>query len=250
MVRSRATTQLALVVLTAMPAASLAQDNASIFVRPVDPTIDLTTASAVTLEVVVDAANLTGDFFAFNQYDFDLRLTAQDEALPLAQVTDFADQPQATAPTTGVPAQGDPWTGGRRPGAFPFASIAAGGSQQGPYGAEIVQVIPQGIRLTSGFEVITGRQGAPAAPDNNTFINQSREYEVFRFTVERTPANGELLIALSDAIINIYPSGDSAFNRFLEGFETRSLTLPALIPSPATPAVLVSIAALAIRRRR
>ncbi|MEL7472788.1 MAG: hypothetical protein AAGK04_05665 [Planctomycetota bacterium] len=208
---------------------------------PADP-IAASNGDTFVVDVVLDATGYQGDFFAWHQYNFNINMsgpaTASDIGGDLAE-SDFLE----TADTTGVGAAGNAWTGGRRPGAFPGSASNNGGNR---FGGDTGSVVSDS-GITGPAATIGGRQQAPAAPENNSLINQSRQYEVYRFQYTYNGNDGLVEFTLADAVINVYPAL-GAFNEFIAADQIGSVSFG--IPTPATAGILGLGGLVAARRRR
>lgn len=253
--RSRCAPLAAIAIATLAPPANAQIDAARATLGSITVSNDLPTdGETITVDVVLDATNLPHPFFAWNQYSFKLNITTSGAPITPADILDIADQPAASAPTdtTGDGVEnfgpfGAPWTAGRRPGAFPGAAAAGGGSQFGPAAASVIETTASGVRIKSALGNIEGRQQAFTTPENNLNIHRGRVYTAFRFQMTYREAFGVFSIATSSEILNIYPSSANASNLFIDNFQILPFTS---IPAPTTLAALALAAPLAARRRR
>ncbi|MEL7472790.1 MAG: hypothetical protein AAGK04_05675 [Planctomycetota bacterium] len=245
----------ALVLAAAVPnpgarAQSILFASNGVLLGPSDPLV-ANNGDTFEIDVVLDATDYAGDFFAWHAFSFHVQTLGHRGAPSAVSATDISgnlDESDilATADTTGQPAIGNPWTGGRRPGAFPGSADINGGSRSGPDLGNIFE----NARLTGPNGIISGRQQAAAAPEGNALINQSRRYEVYRFQYTYN-GGGPVGIALTDIEMSLYPFADSTESvTVTPTFVGMWATLGFIVPSAPTVAPLAVFAFVAPRRRR
>ena len=207
----------------------------------------------VTLDVVLDATDLSSAFYAWHQYNFNVDMAADGTNSALAGAVNttedvfqlaVTESPLGTfAPTLNAPARA--WESGRRPGAFfPGNGSTAGGNQFGPGSADLVT--DGSISSTAGS--IGGRQAADAngVPETNGFIHIGRVYEAFRFTFTYSEDMGIVTFTPADVVLNVY-GAQGAANDFVDASSISGVSIG--IPTPAS-AALLGLGGLAAARRR
>ncbi|MEL7472789.1 MAG: PEP-CTERM sorting domain-containing protein [Planctomycetota bacterium] len=201
--------------------------------------IEPTDGQTFQIDVVLDATGYGGAFFAWHQYNFNVAANLNPAGVSgNLDESDFLE----TADTTASPAIAGPWTGGRRPGAFPGSASNNGGSR---FGGDLGNVV-DASGITGPAGTIGGRQQAPAAPENNSLINSNTVYEAYRFSYTWSEDDGRVDFSLADVTLNVYPQL-GAFNEFVDAAEVGSFSL---VPAPATAALLGLGGFAAARRRR
>ena len=201
----------------------------------------------VTIDVILDATDYTGDFFAWQQYNFNVTLTGDAGTVEAGQINVPAESPVDVAPSeTPFGSQGAAENfEGRRPGFQAFSGSNNGGSRFGPGAADTAE---DGL-LTSlaGGGSSGGRQQSFTTPEDNFGINIDREYTAFRFSIINREADGFFTVNLSAVVLNVYNSDTSADSDFISNFAIA----PAIVgvPAPAS-AALLGLGGLAAARRR
>ena len=209
--------------------------------------------TVVTLDVVLNANNYSGSFYAWHQYNFNIGVTASGVSSGIADAIDASESPFQLAvtesplgtfePTLNAPARA--WSTGRRPGAFfPGNGSTAGGNQFGPGSADLVS--DSLISSTAGS--IGGRQAADAngVPETNGFIHIGRVYEAFRFEFRYHPRMNVVRFTPQDVILNVY-TGQGAANEFITPSFTDGFVI---FPAPGAASALALAGVAASRRRR
>ena len=207
--------------------------------------------TVVQVDVVLDATNYFGSFYAWHQYNFNIEITASGDSSGIADAIGvselFSEIAETQSPLGDVigAEPGTPWESGRRPGAFFGSTSTNGGSRFGPGIADFVT--DSGISSTDG--TISGRQVADAngAPEMNTFIHIGRVYEAFRFEFRYHPRMGVVTLDLTDVVANLYPA-QGASNVFVQ--DQMTISGLNILPAPGVLPVLVAGGVLAARRRR
>jgi len=228
--------------------AALARVEARVGGALVNPGEAVADGALVTVDVVLDATNYAGAFFAWQQYNFNVTLSGDAGVVEAGQINIPAESPVQVAPSlTPFGPQGgtDNWEG-RRPGFQAFSGSNNGGSRFGPGAADTA--LDGLLTSTAGGGTIGGRQQSFTTPEDNFGINVDPQYGAFRFSFVYEEADGVVTVDLSDVVLNVYNSDTSADNDFLSNF---SIT-PAIIgiPAPASAALLGLGGLVATRRRR
>ncbi|MEM7755641.1 MAG: hypothetical protein AAF297_08395 [Planctomycetota bacterium] len=230
--------------------AALARVEASVGGAAVLPGEAVADGSLVTVDVILDATNYAGAFFAWQQYNFNVTLSGDAGTVEAGQINVPSESPVDTADSLtpfGLQAAGNAnGFEGRRPGFGPFSGSNNGGSRFGPGAADTAA---DGLLTsTAGGGSIGGRQQSFTTPEDNFGINVDPEYGAFRFSFVYEEADGVVTIDLADVVLNVYNSDTSADSDFLANFSIA----PALvgIPAPASAALLGLGGLVATRRRR
>ena len=214
-------------------------------VRFVASTMEPVDGEVVRIDVVLDATSYSDPFAAWQQIEFKIPITASGLAVDASQISNIGESLLETAgsDTDGdgvidLEAAGEPWVGGRRPGAFPFNGARAGGIRLfgDLYEADVIEPIAGGV--TIGSDATGGRIGGfqdpPGSPTFNELLHRGRVFEVFRFSFTYFEANGTVTFDTTDLIATVYerfePSAQSVF------IQDQTQQLAMVIP--ATPATL------------
>lgn len=203
----------------------------------------------VTIDVVLDATGYDDPFFAWSQYGFNIEMAGDgpNQSFAAAVGGDLLETDiQETADTTGFAATGAPWTGGRRPGAFPGSTANQGGSRFGPALADVVTDSWIGSSYQEGKISGLQRSGFEGGA-NNVLINQSRVYEAFRFEFAYTPDMGTVTFRLTNIVANLY-TGSASNHVYVQ--DQTSVSGVSLLPTPGAVPVLLAGGVAAGRRRR
>ena len=201
----------------------------------------------VTIDVILDATDYTGDFFAWQQYNFNVTLTGDAGTVEAGQINVPAESPVDVAPSeTPFGSQGAAENfEGRRPGFQAFSGSNNGGSRFGPGAADTAN--DGELTSAAGGGSIGGRQQSFTTPEDNFGINVDRQYGAFRFSFVYEAADGIVTVDLADLVLNAYNSDASADSDFISNFAIA----PAIVgvPAPAS-AALLGLGGLAAARRR
>ena len=213
---------------------------------------------AVAVDVVLDATGYSGDFYAWHEYSFNIRILASGDTSTIGDaITTSEDMFQLAGtesplgvfmPALVAPARA--WESGRRPGVFfPGNGNMNGGNQFGPGVADLVT----NTMISSSAGSISGRQAADAGgqPEINGFIHIGRVYEVFRFQFTYSERMGELCFELIDGNATAYTDQMGTQDVELASDARFLLALGgSCVPSPGAVCPIAIAGLAAMRRRR
>ncbi|MEM7755640.1 MAG: hypothetical protein AAF297_08390 [Planctomycetota bacterium] len=229
--------------------ATLARVLASVNGSPASDTVVPADGDTVDIEIILDATDYTGDFFAWQQYNFNVTLTGDAGTVEAGQINVPSESPTDTAdsltPFGNQPASNANGFNGRRPGFGAFSGSNNGGSRFGPGAADTAN--DGELTSVAGGGSIGGRQQAFTTPEDNFGISVDPQYAAFRFSFVYEAADGIVTVDLADVVLNAYNSDVSADSDFISNFAIA----PAIvgIPAPAS-AALLGLGGLAAARRR